>query len=177
MASSAAEVAAEIRASGDPIPAGVVAGIAAQVAEVSGQKLPSTIALKRTFISNWYAEFGAKLLTGGRSQEGENGRGISPPQVRSARAAEPVDRDDLLRTLDSYAGELIPSSQVSADSNPRGGFCSARAHEDADLDVGGPEVAAPVRAAVGRDRRSDRAARRSEGAEEYPAEAHVHRGL
>jgi hypothetical protein len=56
------ELAAEIRAAGDPIPTNVVNGLASQVAEISGQKLPSTLGLKRTFIANWYAENGASAV-------------------------------------------------------------------------------------------------------------------
>ena len=93
---SAYDVAVEIQASGKTIPAGVVAGIAMQVAEVSGQKVPSTIALKRTFISNWFQEFGQKLLNenappaissgGGSSRgggEGETGNEQMSPEAYS----------------------------------------------------------------------------------------------
>jgi hypothetical protein len=52
----AAELAAAIRAAGDPLPTGEVSKVATKVAELSSERPPSTFALKRVFISNWLEE-------------------------------------------------------------------------------------------------------------------------
>ena len=112
------QLAAHIRAAGDPIPAGVVNGIAAQVAEVSGLQLPSTVALKRTFITNWYAEVGGKVSSPANSRAGSHrSNGSAPSPSRSAastrkaapKAATPpqVNRDELLRQLAPFGGVQI----------------------------------------------------------------------
>ncbi|KAL1521533.1 hypothetical protein AB1Y20_021192 [Prymnesium parvum] len=110
-------LAAEIQAAGEPIPGGAVAALATQVAEVSGQKPPSTIALKRTFITNWFNEVGRKALGELENlsvrdpSEGAQGGSRQSP-ASSNTHAEPVNRERLLQQLNMYGAELIPAAQL-----------------------------------------------------------------
>lgn len=131
---SAEELAALIRGRAEPIPSGEVGGLASQVSFLSGQRPPSTLALKRTFIMNWYAEHGAKLLppqAGSGDPEAQaraanlsrqTPSGPSPPSSTASPDSSPTrasvgplpNREELLVQLRAYGRELIPSAQLGA---------------------------------------------------------------